>query len=91
MYQDSFSIYFTPVYFIWLVLIWSFFILNLTVAIMLDKYEELSNRSEDYEVIQELLDMGRESNLPEHLCYFLIQHDIKFKKRKQAAWYKGLK
>ena len=57
---------------------------------MLDKYEELSNRSEDKESIQELIDMGREANLPDHLSHFLIQHDIKFKKRKQSAWYQNL-
>ena len=58
---------------------------------MLDKYEELSNKSEDYEVIQELIDMGREAKFPDYLSKFLIEHDIKFKKRKQAAWYKGIK
>lgn len=93
IYQNSFSKYVTPLYFIFLLLVCSFFILNLTIAIMLNKYEELSTEQGDQEMVHELMEMGRQADLPQQLTEFLITEDITMKKRKEGHenWKKNLK
>ena len=93
IYQNSFSKYITPLYFIFLLLVWSFFILNITIAIMLDKYEETSSSQGDEEMINELIEIGKEAGLPNELTEFLITQDITVKKRKDTHedWKKNLK
>ncbi|CAI2378686.1 unnamed protein product [Moneuplotes crassus] len=84
IYQNSSSRYIAPLYFIFLLFVGSFFILNLTIAIMLDKYEEISSAQGNKEMINELFDIGREAGLPNELTEFLLNHDIKSKDKKQS-------
>ncbi|CAI2381758.1 unnamed protein product [Moneuplotes crassus] len=93
IYQNSSSRYIAPLYFIFLLLVGSFFVLNLTIAIMLDKYEEISSSHGDQEMINELVDLGKEAGLPNELTEFLINHDITVKKKKQSkeSWKANLK
>lgn len=79
IYQNSYSKYVTPIYFILVILVCSFFILNLTIAIMLDKYEEISSANKDAGMLNELIDMGREAGLTDKIIEFLIEHDITVK------------
>ena len=44
VYQDAYSNWFVKSYFISSVVICSFFLLNLTIAVMLMKYEELDKK-----------------------------------------------
>jgi hypothetical protein len=44
MFQDAFYGWFIGIYFIMCVVICSFFLLNLTIAVMLMKYEELDKK-----------------------------------------------
>jgi len=76
IYQDSFSKIFTPLYFIFLLLVCSFFILNLTVAIMLNKYEEISNSEGNEDKISELIDLGQQAGLPNEVTEFIIIQNI---------------
>ena len=41
IYQDAFNYYFVTFYFITCIIICSFFLLNLTIAVMLMEYEKL--------------------------------------------------
>ena len=94
IYQNSYSLYITPLYFILLLLICSFFILNLTIAIMLDKYEEISNAQGDEGMVSELIEYGQQAGLPDTLTEFLITQDITVKKKKKSEedeWEKSFK
>lgn len=93
IYQNSSSQFITPLYFIFLLLVGSFFILNLTIAIMLDKYEEISEAQGDQEMVHELIEMGRQAGLPQELSEFLITQDITVKKKKENKenWKANLK
>ena len=42
IYQDAYAHWFVSIYFISCIVICAFFLLNLTIAVMLNKYEELS-------------------------------------------------
>jgi len=60
---------------------------------MLDKYEETSSSQGDEEMINELIEIGKEAGLPNELTEFLITQDITVKKRKDTHedWKKNLK
>lgn len=51
MMQDGYSIFFSTMFFVALVIICSYFLLNLTVAVMLDNFKQL-NKSETQEFIE---------------------------------------
>lgn len=75
IYQDAYSKWFVSIYFILCVIICSFFLLNLTIAVMLKKYEELDKKDHDSKHKKELRAMGNKIGLPETLTEFLIEHD----------------
>jgi hypothetical protein len=77
-------VYVTPLYFILLILLCSFFILNLTIAIMLDQYEKISSATEDQGMINEIVDMGKQAKLPDKIIDFLVTQDITLKNKKEA-------
>lgn len=68
-YQDSFGWFIPSVYFILVILICSFFILNLTVAIMLDRYESIEKEMKMMLLSchEEFIEIGRKAELPEPL------------------------
>ena len=71
-YQDVSSIAFVNTYFILCVVICSFFLLNLTIAVMLMEYENLDKNDSNSFHKQELKSLGREAGLPIKLTEFLI-------------------
>lgn len=75
MYQDAFHAWFIGIYFILCVIICSFFLLNLTIAVMLMKYEELDKQQDNTTHKQELRTLGKEINLPPELIVFLLNQD----------------
>lgn len=75
IYVDSYSPWFVNLYFILCVLICSFFLLNLTIAVMLMKYEELDKSSANSKHNQDLENLGKDIGLPIKLISFLISQD----------------
>jgi hypothetical protein len=76
IYEDASTAWFVNMYFILCVVINSFFLLNLTIAVMLMKYEELDkNQSANSKHQEELKQIGQEIKLPIALTHFLIQQD----------------
>ena len=47
MIQDGYNMYTSAIFFIICVLICSYFLLNLTVAVMLDKFKQLNQKNTD--------------------------------------------
>ena len=66
MYRNAYNEAFVQIYFLLCIIICAFFVLQLTIAVMLLKYEEAENETQNInENEQELIDYGREINLPE--------------------------
>lgn len=66
IYQDVYLGWFVSLYFTVCVVICSFFLLNLTIAVMLMKYEELDKIDKSKSQHKdELRDIGRSCRLPE--------------------------
>lgn len=57
------------------VVICAFFLLNLTIAVMLMKYEELDKNQSNSKHKEELRQLGISINLPQPLIGFLIKQD----------------
>jgi len=57
------------------VVICSFFLLNLTIAVMLMKYEELDKNQANSKHNEELKQMGQQIKLQPELTKFLIETD----------------
>lgn len=90
-YSDAYNPWITHFYFISLVIVCSFFILNLTVAILLDNYAE--NENQDGGLISstiELTEAGKAAGLPEEVIDFVIHQDITTIKKKKTNLSKGL-
>lgn len=47
MYRNAYNQYFVQVYFLLCIFVCSFFVLNLTIAVMLLKYEEADNEKNE--------------------------------------------
>lgn len=75
-YQDAYGRVIPVIYFVLVVLICSYFVLNLTVAIMLDNYEKMGESDDNDDMMAELTDHGREAGLPDELTLFLVENDI---------------
>ena len=75
IYEDAYLAWFVDVYFIGCVVICSFFLLNLTIAVMLMKYEELDKDQSDSKHKEELRQIGIQFKLPPKLIEFLIKQD----------------
>lgn len=75
IYEDAFTSWFVDLYFISCVIICSFFLLNLTIAVMLMKYEELDKNQANSKHDEELRQIGTSIKLPIKLTQFLIKQD----------------
>ena len=62
IYEDASSRIFVVFYFVLCVIINSFFLLNLTIAVMLMKYEELDKENKNSDHDKQLRELGR--NIP---------------------------
>ena len=85
-YSGSFSPVLTHIVFISMIIVCSFFLLNLTIAILLDKYAE--SEVEDGGLIEDSLalhDAGREAKLPPEVINFIIHQDITSIKKKSKS------
>jgi len=72
IYMDAYIDWFVVIYYISCVVICSFFLLNLTIAVMLNKYDELDKSEHDSKHKNELREFGKEAQLPEELTEFII-------------------
>jgi hypothetical protein len=76
MFEDSYTVWFVEVYFLLCIIVCSFFVLNLTIAVMLLKYEEYDKENQDCsEHMQELHEYGEKIGLPLRFTEFLIDQD----------------
>lgn len=74
IYEDAYVSWFVNLYFVSCVVICSFFLLNLTIAVMLMKYQELDQENfANSSILQELREFARENYIPNAICEFLIQ------------------
>lgn len=72
MYQDTYATWFVALFFILCVVICSFFLLNLTIAVMLMKYEELDKSQMNSTINEEMKQLGISIKLPMPLTMFLL-------------------
>ena len=75
MYRSAYSSVFVQIYFLLCVIVCSFFVLNLTIAVMLLKYEEADNEVKDDSHTEELKEIGDDMGLPEEFTEFLIEQE----------------
>mgnify|MGYP002635290164 CR=1 FL=1 len=75
IYVDSLSPFLVKAYFTLVVVTCSFFILNLTIAVMLMKYEDLDKKQSNSKHKEELRLLGESINLPAPLTMFLIKQE----------------
>lgn len=73
--MDAVNPHFVKFYFISCVIVCSFFLLNLTVAVMLMEYEELDKTDQNGTHKIQLQVMGTQSVLPPPLINFIIQQN----------------
>lgn len=73
IYQDVYMEQFVLSYFVMCVVICSFFLLNLTIAVMLMKYEELDKNTANSKHDLELRQIGVSVDMPLALINFLIK------------------
>ena len=75
IFEDAYASWFVIMYFILCVVICSFFLLNLTIAVMLMKYEELDKNTANSKHDLELRQIGVSVDMPPALINFLIKQD----------------
>ena len=75
MYADVFPSWFVDLYFLLCIIVCSFFVLNLTIAVMLLKYEEFDKSEKGSSHLQDLHDYGEQIGLPEKFVAFIIEQD----------------
>ena len=73
IYEDAYIQWFVNLYFISCIVICSFFLLNLTIAVMLMKYEELDKSQSNSKHKEELRQLGNSIKLPPALTEFLVK------------------
>lgn len=73
MYEDAYERTIIVLYYIACVIICSFFLLNLTIAVMLMKYEELDKSQANSSHNDDLRQLGQQIKLEEKLTDFLIK------------------
>ena len=90
IYQDAYLKWFVIIYFVMVIIICSFFLINLTVAVMLGKYEELDKSEDSEKHKNELRNIGYDIGLPKELTEYLInKENIELKVRstkKKKKW-----
>lgn len=72
MMQDSYTKFITNIYFILAVVVCSFFLINLTIAIMLKNYDELDKNEKNTEHQASLIEIGMSIKLPSKLIHFIV-------------------
>jgi len=72
IYEDAYYFWFVNIYFMACVVICSLFLLNLTIAVMLMRYEELDKAQDDSKHKEELKQLGISIKLPNELIEFLL-------------------
>ena len=76
MFEDAYAPWFVNLYFISCVVICSFFLLNLTIAVMLMKYQELDKvQQQKSKLNEDLKRAGEEIKLPMPLIEWLIKNE----------------
>ena len=75
IYEDSYDAGFVNFYFLLCILVCSFFVLNLTIAVMLLKYEEFDKSEKNTTHVQDLAEYGERVGLPEQFVEFVIEQD----------------
>lgn len=99
IYDDSYDVWFVNFYFLLCIIVCSFFVLNLTIAVMLLKYEEFDKSEKSSTHIQDLHEHGEQIGLPFKFVEFLIEQDNiaistsgmkMLKKRKQESLWSQL-
>ena len=75
MMQDAYQKYITAIYFLLAVVIWAFFLINLTIAIMLKNYDELDKNEKNTTHQADLIEMGMNTKLPSRLIYFIVTEE----------------
>jgi len=76
IYEDAYQVGFVCVYFLLCIIVCSFFVLNLTIAVMLLKYEELDKSEKSSEHLEDLRVYGNEigeNGLPPDFTEFIIE------------------
>lgn len=84
IYMDAYNSVVVIFYYISCIVVCSLFLLNLTVAVMLGKYEELDDNEESAD-IDEIKDEAKKIKLPPKLIKFIIENDMVMKKPKKAG------
>ena len=78
IYEDAYAPTFVHIYFLLCIIVCSFFVLNLTIAVMLLKYEELDKSEKSSEHLEDLRVYGNEigeEGLPSSFTEFIIEQD----------------
>lgn len=96
IYEDSYEVWFVNLYFLLCIIVCSFFVLNLTIAVMLLKYEEFDKQEKGSTHIQELHEHGEQIGLPFKFVEFIIEQDnisisqtglkLLKKKKQESLW-----
>ena len=73
--DDAYIGVITNFYFVLCVVICSLFLLNLTIAVMLQKYDDLQRDSHDSSKDSELAAIGEEAQIPAKITQFIIEND----------------
>jgi len=75
MYEDAYDVWFVDIYFVLCIIVCSFFVLNLTIAVMLLKYEDFDKSEKGSTHMEELHEYGKEIGLPDRFVEFIIEQD----------------
>lgn len=75
IYEDAYNPKFVINYFLLCIIVCSFFVLNLTIAVMLLKYEEFDKSEKDDDEFSEMNVYGEEIGLPFQFVDFIIEQD----------------
>ena len=58
IFEDAYKVWFVDVYFLLCIIVCSFFVLNLTIAVMLLKYEDFDKSEKGSDHLQDLHEIG---------------------------------
>ena len=72
MMQDAYSKWISSIYFVLVTVIWAYFLINLTIAVMLKNYDELDKNEKNTEYQANLIELGMNAKLPSRLIYFIV-------------------
>ena len=75
MMQDAYTMYITSIYFVLAVVVCAFFLINLTIAIMLKNYDELDKNVKNTTHQASLIEIGMKTKLPSKLIYFIVREE----------------